>query len=57
MSKDEMIRLRIESELKEAFSSCCRNNHEDMSDVLTRAIVEYVRNSPPPLNLRKIKKR
>jgi hypothetical protein len=42
--KYEKICVRIDSELKKDFAASCQSNYEDMSAVLTRAIVTYVRN-------------
>ncbi len=37
------ICVRIPEELKKQFVASCESNYEDMSDVLRRAIVAYVR--------------
>lgn len=49
MDKTGRINLRVSEDLKKAFDLACKGNHETASSVITRAIVEYVRNSPPPL--------
>jgi hypothetical protein len=51
MDKTGRINLRVSEDLKKAFDLACEGNHETGSAVITRAIVEYVRNSAPPLRL------